>query len=141
MRARNNPPKVVTRPVTKLPQPTSNMPTPMMSRRLVVSTKRDTGRLAKAVKAEAAKPTTKLTCVSVSCRSSLMDCMSRPIMAAFPKSVMTVRPMTATENHAWNGLGQGSEPVLAVSVAAVSAVGGVCMVGSPSRPLLQVAIA
>ena len=46
-----------------------------------------------------------------------------------------------TENHAWNGLGQGSEPVLAVSVAAVWAVGGVCMVCSPLAATLQVAIA
>ncbi len=50
-----------------------------MSRRLIRSTRREIGRLATALKAADANPTMRLTCVSVSARSTLIDCISSPV--------------------------------------------------------------
>jgi hypothetical protein len=93
--------------VSALPTLIVSRPIPMISRRLIRSTRREIGRLAMALKAADANPTMRLTCVSVSARSTLIDCTSSPVRLMLPKIVMTVRPKIVTPYHARRELGQG----------------------------------
>ena len=105
--------KPFARPVSALPTPIVSRPIPMISRRLIRSTRREIGRLAIALKAAAANPTMRLTCVSVSPRSILIGWTSSPISALLPKRVMTVRPNIVTPYQARRELGQGCCTVVA----------------------------
>ena len=66
-----------------------------------------------ALKAAEANPTMRLTCVSVSARSTLIDCTSSPVRLMLPKIVMTVRPKIVTPYQARRELGHGCDSATA----------------------------
>ena len=81
-------------------------PKPMMSRRLMMSTSRDTGSMNNELKNAGANPMIRLTWMSVSCKSFLISSASRLTTFWLVKSTRSVTVNTPTPYQALAGLGQ-----------------------------------
>ena len=108
MRTMNNCENVLERPASAAEMPVRISPTPMISRRLMMSTSLETGSMKSALRAAAAVPIARAACTSVSPRSRLMGWISRPEMLAFMNSTSSVSPKNTTPYQATAGRGQAS---------------------------------
>ncbi len=99
--------KPLARPMPALAMPAATRPMPMINRRLIMSKRRDTGRLKKALKVAAASPTSRLICVSLSPRSFLIGSTSSVRRLWCPKTTNSVVVKMTTPYQDLPGLGQG----------------------------------